>query len=566
MILLIASVTTNYGQDIESIDKENPVQLTGGLSFNSSFYNANGIPKRRSPFSYSLSGSPVLTLYGISMPFTFTYSDEQSNFSQPFNRFGVSPYYKWVKLHLGYRNVKFSPYTLGGQTFLGAGIELTPGILRFGAIYGRFRESIEEDLSLPGDSGLYRAPLPSYARKGYAFKLGIGNQDNYIDFIYFKAKDDPNSLEEDPVKYDVDPAENAVLGISKKITFFKSLSWQTDIGISLYTQNVMLEALDDSTIKGSSILDNFVEPNISTQLLLAGETSLKLTRKTYSLQLKYKRVDPEYKSMGIYYMQSDLEQYTFTPSFHLFKNKLMASGSIGYQKDNLYGKKALRTGRTIGSANISFNPNQKYGLNLVYSNYGFRQNSSGLLDRYTDSMLVHQVSQNISLIPRISFMKEKANHVVFLNVGYQETRNKNILNNMVSDMTSLNYSANYSFFHIASGTSFTPSVFINSTTVQAGKLKSTGTSVNLSKPFFSNRLRNALMLSYTSNQFDGQRDGHTININGSLQYALSKNMNHNLNLGFTWIRNVSEQDIKSELAQTESFTESIGNVGYSYHF
>jgi fibronectin type 3 domain-containing protein len=118
----------------------------------------------------------------------------------------------------------------------------------------------------------------------------------------------------------------------------------------------------------------------------------------------------------------------------------MVNGSIGYQKDNLYSKKALRTGRTIGSANISFNPNQKYGLNLVYSNYGFKQNPSGLLNRYTDSMLVHQVSQNISVMPRISFLKEKANHVLFLNVGYQESRNKNILNDMVHDMTSVNYS------------------------------------------------------------------------------------------------------------------------------
>ena len=553
-------------EDLSTIGSEKPVSFSGGISLNSTFYHVNGIQKRRSPFSYSISGSPVLTLYGVSVPFSFTYTDEQSSFSQPFNRFGASPHYKWIKLHVGHRSVRFSPYTLAGHNFLGAGIELTPGKFRFGAVYGRFKEAIPEETSLPTDSFLYRQPLPAYERRGYAFKIGAGTPENYIDFIYFKAEDDPGSLTKEPVTYDIEPGENAVFGISKKVTLFESLIWQTDAGLSLYTQNTSLEELTDTVLPVKNLVKPFVEPNISSQLYFAGETSLMFKKKTYSFQVKYKRIDPDYKSMGSYYIQNDIEQYTFAPSFMLFKNKLVLNGSIGFQQDNLYSKKALRTGRTIGSVNASFNPGQKFGMNVAYSNYGFKQNSSGLIDNYADSMLVHQVSQNISVMPRLTFMNEKASHVFFLNVSYQEMRNKNLLNDMVQDMTSVITSLNYNYFHISSGINLTPVVFINSTTVQTGIMRSIGTSLSVAKPFINNRIRSNLMLSYNSNAFDNVNNGYTFNLGGNVHIGLSKNMKHNLNMGVSWIHNNAKSNIESEILESRSFSESTGSIGYSFNF
>jgi len=40
----------------------------------------------------------------------------------------MSPYYKWITIHVGYRNINYSQFTLAGHTILGAGIELHPGI------------------------------------------------------------------------------------------------------------------------------------------------------------------------------------------------------------------------------------------------------------------------------------------------------------------------------------------------------------------------------------------------------------------------------------------------------
>jgi hypothetical protein len=82
----------------------------------------------------------------INLPFSFAYTNNQAtaNLPQPFNRFSLSPSYRWVTTHIGYGNMSFSPYTLSGHEFFGGGIELAPDNgFRFAALYGRFRKAVE---------------------------------------------------------------------------------------------------------------------------------------------------------------------------------------------------------------------------------------------------------------------------------------------------------------------------------------------------------------------------------------------------------------------------------------
>ncbi|MDA3953766.1 MAG: hypothetical protein PF485_08970 [Bacteroidales bacterium] len=559
-------MSQSFSQDLENIQGKKAVSISGGLSLNANFYDASGIEQRRSPFSYSIMGSPTLSIYGITFPFTIYYSDEQSSFSQPFNQYGVSPYYKWAKFHFGYRNVNFSPYTLAGHSFLGVGVELNPGIFRFGAVYGRFKQAIAEDSTLMLDSVLYRRPIPSYKRMGYSFKVGVGNNKNYLDLIYFKGIDDTTSIPYKPIEYDISPGENAVLGLSSKVTLFKALTWKTDVAVSLYTIDIAAQGFDEGENAQSDLVKFFLKPNFSTQILTAGETGLLFKQKFYSLNAKYKRVDPDYKSMGIYYIQGDVEQYTFGSTIMLFKNKWITTGSIGFQHDNIYDKKAMRTGRTIGSCNMSINPSQKFGLNLQYSNYGISQKSSGLIENLSDSITIHQISQNISVMPRLSFINQKSTNVFSLHFGYQELKNKNVLNNMSSDMTSIITSLSYSYMSIESSLSISPSIFYNYTEIENGKLKNIGVSMNVSKPFFKNRMQDGLSISYNKNYFDNQSNGYTLNINGNLQMSISKNLKHNIMLNLSWLHNHVSKDINTELAETKSFSEIMTTLSYNYNF
>ena len=124
-------------------------------------------------------------------------------------RLGLSPTYKWAKVHLGYRTMQFSKYSLSDITFFGVGVEINPGNLRMAAMYGELKTP---NFNL--DTLAFHADLISnYKRKAHGYKLGFGKQRNYFDLFYFKAKDryDVADAEEFYITL-LPPPENVVIG------------------------------------------------------------------------------------------------------------------------------------------------------------------------------------------------------------------------------------------------------------------------------------------------------------------------------------------------------------------
>ncbi len=114
------------GQDLENIGKEKPIKLSGGLNVGTVFYGAQNLPEKQYPFLWTIGGSATLDIYGVNLPFSLTYTKSNASFSQPFVRFGVSPQYKWAKVHLGYRSLDFNQFVFSGQPIYGVGLELNP--------------------------------------------------------------------------------------------------------------------------------------------------------------------------------------------------------------------------------------------------------------------------------------------------------------------------------------------------------------------------------------------------------------------------------------------------------
>ena len=182
-----------FSQDVEHLNLKKPVTLHGNLNIQLEGYKASGIQPRQKDFSWMINGNPTIEVLGVQLPFSFIFSNFENRFYQPFNQFGVSPYYKWVMLHLGYRNINYSPYTLAGYRMMGAGFDLTPKKFRIGFMYGRLKRSTSIDSSMNANP-LFIRPAPTFKRVAYAAKLGYGTPQNYIDLIYFKGWDKENSL------------------------------------------------------------------------------------------------------------------------------------------------------------------------------------------------------------------------------------------------------------------------------------------------------------------------------------------------------------------------------------
>ena len=188
--VMIAFNHIGRAQDLEQITQQKPFEIHGGIDARMMVYDAHGITPRYLPFNYYLTGSPVLSVYGIEIPVYFSFSRQQNSWSQPFNQFGLSPHYKWITLHAGYRNLQYSPFTLAGHTFLGGGVDLSPGKWRVSGMYGRFNKATVLDTL----QGIYIENF-SFKRTGYAMKIGYGVPDRYVDFIVLHAKDDAGSAQ-----------------------------------------------------------------------------------------------------------------------------------------------------------------------------------------------------------------------------------------------------------------------------------------------------------------------------------------------------------------------------------
>ncbi len=442
ILVLSALVPGNKlrGQNIENLKAEKPFTITGTLGGSMMFYSATGRPASQKPFVWMLNGSPTVSLYGIQFPFSFTVSEEQRDFRQPFNKFGVSPYYKWVKLHLGYRNLNWSPYTMAGHTLYGAGAELTPGKFRLGILYGRLLKAIDPN-ALTYDLNHSYVTTPSFERKAVSMKVGYGTDDNNAALIFLKGWDVPGSLNVDSFHSNLMPAENVILSFLTHQKLWGGLHFDLQLSRSLYTDDIHSPVPDSVNYGIMDIFSGIYQSNATTYASNAIETSLGYGGDQISLEVRFKQIDPGYRSMGAYFFQNDLRNITFEPAWHFGEQKYNLSGSIGFQRDNLKNTLLSTTHRTIGSLSFSANPSQVYNASVTYSNYDMGQ-SRGMTP--VDSLYeISQTTQNIGVNQNLNFTGTRLSHMIMLSYNFQKLKDKNDntadLNSYKSSTLMVNY-------------------------------------------------------------------------------------------------------------------------------
>lgn len=535
LIYHLYSIAT-LAQNIEDMSKQKPVTISGSLNFRTMFYNSKGIEKRQQPFSYMLSGSPVLSLYGFTIPFYFVYSEQERSFRQPFNQFGMSPQYKWVTINAGYRNISYSPYTMAGHTMFGAGVELTPGIFRLGFMYGRLNRATDLDTTT-GSFTPY-----SYTRMGLAVKAGIGTGKNFINFTMIKAKDDSLSVSKILKKSEkrINPAENVVFGLNSRLTY-KAFFIEGDVGLSLYTNdmNSSLKSADSLPKILTSTIGSFLHFNGTTEFYSAYDLAVGFKLKLLSLKLQYKRIDPDYKSMGAYFFNSDLRNITLTPSFTMFKQKLTFSGSIGFQRDNLQNQKETTSHRIIGSANLSTNISESFGFDASFSNFSTSQKPGRFF--VSDSFMVAQTTKNFSLSPRYIINNTNVSHAFLLSWNLMDLLDLNPLTKDNNNITSTNIYINYQFAinpqHLA--------IYLNLNYLQmnlsSGKIGNNGVTLGGTKTFFDNKLSLGINSSTVISQ---NRDkSHNLIFNNGFQGTYKTGKIHSFSLNINHIANYPQSGI-----------------------
>jgi hypothetical protein len=554
LLFLIAVNSHAFSQDLSSLSEQDPFRISGTLTAKLQLYNTDRDNPSRSPFMWYLQGSPVITVYGIVLPFSFRLSEQQRDFRQPFNQFGVSPYYKWAKLHLGYRSHNWSTYALAGHSITGVGLELTPGKFQVGFATGRLLKPVRY-LENPENIKLQ---TPAYKRTGMALRLGYGSSSNNLSLVILKAKDDSTSLGAVPTEYRLTPDENLVVSFQTKQTIAKKFLFEAEVAQSLYTKDIRTAVSDSTGDVMAKIFSSLIENHESTTSSNAVRASAGYQSDLFSLMMRYQRVEPDFRSMGAYYFATDLSNITIEPSLKLMQKKLTLAGSVGTQVDNLRNDKNLRTRRTITSARVNFVPVPQYNLSAFWSNYGLAQ-ESGLLsiDTLRQSEVAQATSQ-IGVTQSLNLTGEKLAHNLMANFNYQKLNDRNENTSQYSEFSTKILSANYFItyipFNINGSAAFLYTHFAQDTVTTVAY----GPSAGLGKSFLKNKLNASVYLSFITNRVQDEDTGTTGIY--SLQLGYKPFRNHRFALKYNYSKN-------NRLSTgSNSYYESKLDFDYTYTF
>lgn len=531
--------------DIEKLPKAKKFGWSGSVGGNTNFYNTTSAEKRSNPLSWNLDGNVNFNVAEtFDLPFSYTVGKYQSSFTKPYLQFGITPTYKWAKLHLGHRNITFNPYTLAGHTFLGAGVELNPKKWRFAAMYGRLRKAVEIDTTFTSGD------LASFKRTGCGAKIGYGTEANYIDLMYFKGKDDANSItswNDQNIKnkfgdaHKLLPGENTVLGISGKATIRKKLTLNVDGGLSFYQANTT------DSLKGSVAKIDFKK-----KMLCAGKAGMGYTFTNMNLRFDYERITPDYISYGAYFFDTDIENITVSPSGTLAKGKLVYALSAGRQRNNLDKTKTEFTRRFIANANVSVNPTTKWGVDMNYNNFAINQVSG--TQPLNDSIRIRQVNQTITLTPHFTFAKDTmASHTIALTGNYNDVNDRNMVTRIYGNMQAMMLALNHTSSFIRSGNSINTGLNYNLIKMALAENKQIGATLGYTQNFFKDALNINATVNYNKSYIDKVSDGNVINGSATLGYTFAKR--HNLSFTYNIIKTTS--------LQYESYTEMLGSLAYT---
>lgn len=540
-----------WAQDFTNLKEKKPFDAGGSISLNTAFYantgGGNNFPFGKiDPFHWSIVGTPWISIYEWTIPFTFTIGKQNQSFEHPFYQFGVSPTYKWLTLHAGYRNMRFNPYTLNGHTFLGGGIEMNPGRFRFAAMAGLMNQAVEYDTTKQDFEE------PKYQRLGFGAKIGYGTEDNWADIMFFKAKDKASSISDPPMDQDVDPGENLAIGISTSQKIVDALTWYADLGLSLFTRDINADNFYEGTGNAINKLDFLITPNITTRINYALKTGINLQVKTFRMSAEYERVMPEYETMGSYFFANDFNKIKISPTVSLAKSKVRISTNYAIRWNNLQDTRLQTTYNSNGTINIDINPKPLFGVNLSYSNF-YTFQKAGTLPKI-DSVSMDLMTHAVNVIPRLTFIKPTFIQTYVLTASYQTLVDGNSKTSMFTETNSLNLTLNGVFNWVkAKHTLNGGPNFLRTQTFIGDQLK-IGFNVGYSTKLADDQVSLRVQANFSSNRLNGSTNGHSEGLQTNFGYTIKKMHTFSVNL----------QMLNNSFKSSPGYTEFRGAASYMF--
>lgn len=374
LMLFVLLVLPSRAQDLEQLAKADPVSWSGGVTWSNIFTWPKDSARQVPTYSYYISGSLNTTIFDVvSVPISFAYTNNvlSSTVTYPFNRLSLTPSYKWVRLHIGYSQMTFSPYTMAGHDFLGGGVELTPDEMpwQFSAFFGRLNKAVPRDST---------NAEPVYRRMGGGVMGGYAGERWSLLANISMCKDDASSLtfaEGVDTTY-IAPQANLVGSISGVFRPFGKTTIEGEYAVSIINANCKTDTLGHTS--------GFFKSSTDISRHSAVKVALSQAFGMGSVGVTYERVSPFYKSFASYYNTNDFENLTADFAFD-FRQKVNLSVNVGWQHDNLDNQDVNTSSQFIYPVNANVSPNEKWSFGGSVSNVQSYVHIRDILERVTQT-------------------------------------------------------------------------------------------------------------------------------------------------------------------------------------
>jgi hypothetical protein len=361
IVLFLIAVAPLRGQ-IPADTSKPKLDLGGVLRAEVGFFESSRDPGRIPSRTFLISGNPNLRYGDWSIRTLLQVGNFQDRLLQPFNKFGISPSFKWVTLHLGHHQQKFSPFTYQNHLILGGGIELNPRKLRFTSLFGELRRGT--DGGFLDDNRFSR---PTLKRMASINKLGFGTSDNFVDIIFLKGWDEIEQASPFTDSLRIYPEENVVFGIHSEQLIAKVFRLILSGALSAYTLDRRSTEIDTDPFFADDLVLDIFQPRISSQFLGAGLISFEYRKKSWQAKAEYSVIQPGFQSMGMYFNQNDLSNFELSGRGNLFKRRLNLSAIYRRSANNVLNTRTSQNTRNFLNFNAFWMQGRLWTANIGIS-------------------------------------------------------------------------------------------------------------------------------------------------------------------------------------------------------
>ena len=534
---------------ISTIAKSDPLIITGAIGTQNTYYHSSIGSGYRSPWANSVYANLNISLYGISMPFAFNYSNNNSSWSFPHISFHIDPTYKNWRAHFGRSNMGMHSYLMN-MSFNGVGLEYNSSKVRVGIFHGELRNAINDDPENPA------ARKPQYRRMGWGVKAGYGSGRNYIDLSFLRAYDRINSIDA-RWQDKINPQDNIAvavkggLGITSWLTLRGNLAW------SAFSSDKRAERFHSDL---ADRWDKVFEARYTSLMRIAGDVSATLSLKGFNTTVFYRMVQPDYTTMGLYYTSNNYQSLGINASTTLFK-KISLSASFSGQEDNITRRQLYTTRGFVYNASASTQLSERLSLSAGYS--GYRQLQSDCNAHVNDTTRVNRIMHSFYLTPSYTIDGETTENMFALSTSFTKNKDLNRFATGVSDVTTLSAGLSHSILVKPWEMSFSTSLSHQQSKGYQTRYTSDILSFSTGRSFLKEKnLYTSATLSLCYNDVRNQQRNLSVGADLSAGYTLAKVHQFSFAAGFN---KYSDTNISADRTSMGT-TEITLSMNYNYTF